>query len=375
MSNIEKALKKAREEIKKVEGHAPKPEQADTVPSDVHNKNKTGYSKTQKMTEPDNNVSILDYLERYNLESSSESTLDISDSHIISAIEKKDSESSADQVLLVSEDYDQLMEDSGLISQQQDTGSKKEEVESVIPVTPVNNYEVDERIVSYYETIGKTTWKGPVMVNFRRLQVSLSGLQRNNMCKVMAFTSSQQGEGKSTISTNTAITLSSDKKTKVALLDCDFRKPTLNKLLGFSPEKGISDYLLEEAEFQDICVEGFLPNLTLIPVGNKPSNTCELFSSERMRQVIIYLRENFDHVIIDTPPVLAFPDTVILAPLTDGVVFVINCKKARRSIVKRAVETLKDSKILGFVMNMSEAAAVDYYGYTSGYYYYDYASN
>jgi Mrp family chromosome partitioning ATPase len=80
-------------------------------------------------------------------------------------------------------------------------------------------------------------------------------------------------------------------------------------------------------------------------------------------------------VLIDTPPVLAFPDTVILSPLSDGVVFVINCKKARRSIVKRAVETLKDSKILGFVMNMSESAAIDYYGYTSGYYYYDYASS
>jgi ATPases involved in chromosome partitioning len=177
----------------------------------------------------------------------------------------------------MSEDYDQLMEESGLISQLQDTGSKKEELESVMPVTSVNNYDVDEHIVSYYETIGEQTWKGPVMVNFRRLQVSLSGLQRNNMCKVMTFTSSQQGEGKSTISTNMAITLSGDKKTKVALVDCDFRKPSLNKLLGFSPEKGLSDYLLEEAEFQDICVEGFLPNLTLIPVGNKPSNTCELF--------------------------------------------------------------------------------------------------
>ncbi len=375
MSNIEKALIKTREEIKKAKGHMPKPERADSAP-DVYDKSKAGSSRTQKMTELDKDASILDYLEMNDLKASTELKLGISsDSHIISAIEKMDNENGADQILLVSEDYDQLMEDGGLISQLQDIDSKKEGVESVIPVTPVNHYEVDERIVSYYETIGKQTWKGPVMVNFRRLQVSLSGLQRNNMCKVMVFTSSQQGEGKSTISTNTAITLSSDKKTKVALVDCDFRKPTLNKLLGFSPEKGISDYLLEEAEFQDICVEGFLPNLTLIPVGNKPSNTCELFSSERMRQVIIYLRENFDHVIIDTPPVLAFPDTVILAPLTDGVVFVINCKKARRSIVKRAVETLKDSKILGFVMNMSEAAAVDYYGYTSGYYYYDYASN
>ncbi len=375
MSNIEKALKKTREEIKKVEDVLDKPKQANKVPSDVRNKSKAGYSRTQKTTESDNDVSVLDYLEMYNLKSSLEPKIDTSDSPIIFAIEKKDNESSAEQVLLCSEDYDQLMEDNGLISQLKDTGSENGEIESVIPVALANNYDVDEHIVSYYETVGKQTWKGPVMVNFRRLQVSLSSLQRNNMCKVMVFTSSQQGEGKSTISTNMAITLSSDKKTKVAIMDCDFRKPTLNRLLGFSPEKGISDYLLDEADFKDICIEGFLPNLTLIPVGNKPSNTCELFSSERMRQVVTYLRENFDHVIIDTPPVLAFPDTVILAPLSDGVVFVINCKKARRSIVKRAVETLQDCKILGFVMNMSESAAIDYYGYTSGYYYYDYASS
>ena len=118
-----------------------------------------------------------------------------------------------------------------------------------------------------------------------------------------------------------------------------------------------------------------ISNLTLIPVGNKPSNTCELFASERMHQVVSYLKEQYDYVIIDTPPVLAFPDTVILAPMSDGVILVINCKKAKKKIVKRAVETLKDCKIAGVVMNMSEVAAVDYYGYSSSYYYYDYASS
>ena len=93
-----------------------------------------------------------------------------------------------------------------------------------------------------------------------------------------------------------------------------------------------------------------------------------------MQQVILYLKEQYDYVIIDTPPVLAFPDTVILAPMSDGVVFVINGNNSKKKVVKRAVETLKDCKIVGFVMNMSETAAGDYYGHTSGYYY-DYASS
>ncbi len=130
-----------------------------------------------------------------------------------------------------------------------------------------------------------------------------------------------------------------------------------------------------EIEIKDISINGLMPGLTIIPVGNKPSNTCELFASDRMKQFASYLRERFDYVVIDTPPVLAFPDTAILSPLSDGVVFVINCKNTRKTVVKRAIDTLHDCKIMGFVLNMSEAAAVDYYGYTSGYYYYDYASS
>ena len=151
------------------------------------------------------------------------------------------------------------------------------------------------------------------------------------MCKVMLFTSSQQKEGKSTIALNTAITLCSDKKAKVAIVDCDFRKPSLDKLLGFSPEKGLSDYLLEEAEFKDICFDGLFPNLIMIPAGNKPSNTFELFASEGMRQVVSYLREQCDYVIIDSPPVLAFPDTVPSWPLCQTELFLLlTVKKPRK---------------------------------------------
>jgi len=371
MSKIEKALEKSIKEIKEDEGSVSTPELTDTDKSGVHDNGEEGYSAPQKMAEPDNDVYMHDYLKIHNFESSSESKLDKSESHIISAIEKQENEISAAHRPLISGDYGQLMEGSGLLPQRRD----KENTGSLIPATTINDYEVDEHIASYYETIGKQTWKGPIMVHFRRLQVSLSALQSNNMCKVMVFTSSNQKEGKSTISTNMAITLCSNKRTKVAIVDCDFRKPTLNKLLGFSPEKGLSDYLLEEADLKDILINGLVQNLTLVPVGNKPSNTCELFASERMRQVVTYLREHFDYVLIDTPPVLAFPDTVIIAPLSDGVIFILNCKKTRKSIAKRAIETLSNCKILGFVMNMSEAAAVDYYGYTSGYYYYDYASS
>ncbi len=368
MSNIEKALKKSKKEIKKTEG-------TDNILSDVHNKSKDGSHSSQNMSVLESGGFMQGYLEQSELESHSESKLDKRDNHILSAIEKRDNTKRAEHSLLISKDYDQLIEDSGLVSHICDTESKKEAANTVKPVSRVNCGDVDEHIVSYYENIGQQTWKGPVMVNFRRLQVSLSGLQKNNMCKVMVFTSSQQKEGKSTISLNTAITLCSDKEKKIALVDCDFRKPTINRLLDFLPDKGLSDYLLKEAEIKDILHDSMMPNLTIVPAGNKPSNTCELFSSDTMVKFVSYLKEQFDFVIIDTPPVLAFPDTVILAPLSDGIIFVINCKKTRKAIVKRAVETLSDNKIVGFILNKSEHASNDYYGYgyRQGYgdYYYD----
>jgi capsular exopolysaccharide synthesis family protein len=361
MSKIEKALEKSKKEREGDKGRTSIPVHGDTAQSNVHNKG----------------TSIHDDVNIHNLKSSFNSKSERSGSHIISAIEKKGNEISTVHSPLITKDYHQLVDDSGLISQVQDTGRKNKKAESVIPSKTIDEYEVEEHIVSYYETIGQQTWIGPVMVNFRRLQVSLSGLQRSNKCKVMVFTSSLQKEGKSTIALNTAITLSNDKKKRIAIVDCDFRKPSIHRLLGFSSDKGLSDYLTEKAEMKDIVINGLVPRLTIIPAGKKPSNVSELFAADKMTHFISYMREQFDCVIIDTPPVLAFPDTEIISPLSDGVVIVINCKKTRKAIVKRTVETLRESNVIGVIMNMSETAAVDYYGYgySSNYYNNDYASS
>ena len=344
MSKIEKALEKTKKEREGDKGCTSIPVHDDTVQSDVHNKD----------------TSI------HNLKSKSER----SGSHIISAIEKKGNEISTEHSPLISKDYDQS--GSSLISLKQDNSNKIELAERVIPSKTIDKYEVDEHIVSYYESIGQQTWIGPVMVNFRRLQVSLTNMQKNKMCKVLLFTSASQKEGKSMMSLNTAIMLCSDHKSKIVIVDCDFRKPTVSTMLGFSPEIGLSDYLSEKTKIKDISLNGLVPGLTIIPVGKKPPNTCELFASDRMKQFVSYLKERFDYVIIDSPPILAFPDSAILAPLSDGVVFVINSKKTKKSIVKRAVETLHDCKIIGFVMNRSEIVADGYYGHTSSSYNYDY---
>ncbi len=203
------------------------------------------------------------------------------------------------------------------------------------------------------------------MVHFRRLQLSLSNMQKNSGCKVVLFTSAAKNEGKSLIATNVAIALCSDMKSRVALVDCDFRKPSFERILGFTAEKGLADYLSEDVGTEDIAFDGLVPGLTIIPGGSKQTNIFELLDSDRMRAFVPYLKERFDYVIIDTPPVLAFPDSTILGPMVDGVVIVVNREIANKKNTKEAVGRLKDCKIAGFVMNMTDTATSDnYYDYS-----------
>lgn len=263
----------------------------------------------------------------------------------------------------------------GIVPPVQETNIDEHKTEDVIPSIKIDTFNVEDRIVAYHDLVGKQTWEGPVMVHFRNLQVTLNKLQGRNMCKVVVFTSASENEGKSLIALNTAITLCNDKKSKIVFVNCDFRKHVAHRSLGFDPGKGLEQYLADEAEIKEVTYSGILPNFTMIPIGDKPSNPCELLASDKMKELLSYLRERFDYVIIDAPPVIAFPDMAVLAPLSDGVVFVINSKKSKRSIVKRAVETLRDCNVMGFVMNRSEIIGSNSYGYSSSYDNYDYTKS
>ncbi len=286
------------------------------------------------------------------------------DSRIMSAMEKNKHESRS---MLDNKPEHNVQNESisreDAVPPEQKTSSKNQYKEELFSATTIDTYSVNDHIVSYYCAIDKPTWKGPVMVNFRRLQLSLSNMQKNDGCKTLLFTSSAKNEGKSTISINTAITLCSN-QSRVALVDCDLRKPSFDNMLGFTAEKGLTDYLIGEAEIKEIAFGGLVPGLTIISAGSKQANIYELLDSHKMEALLHDLKEHFDYVIIDTPPVLAFPDTTILASLVDGVILIVNRENAKKKNTKRAVETLKNCKIMNFVMNMSETATTDYYGYS-----------
>ncbi|MCP5006136.1 MAG: CpsD/CapB family tyrosine-protein kinase [Planctomycetes bacterium] len=290
------------------------------------------------------------------------------ESYIKSAVEKKwDVNTSRCDSLDSYNHQDVLSQDADNLIQQAESNELMGQTHSFNPTVKIDGNNVDEHIVSYYDFLGKQTWEGPVMVHFRRLQISLNKMLRNvERSKVLLVASATQKEGKSTIALNTAITLCNNDN-KVVIIDCDLRKPSINRLLGFKPDKGVSDYISEDFDLEECSAGGLIPGLTVIPAGNRQVNICELLVSIKMRRFISRLREEYDYVIIDTPPVLAFPDTAILAPLSDGIVFVINSKSTNRGLAKRAIETLHECRVIGCVLNRSEISVSEYYGYGYGY--------
>lgn len=365
MSKIEDALEKNKKESEKKKEPVFRPVE--------ENVGKVDHNSKRDTTRDDAKRDYLTIEDQPEIHDPRDSKVSKRDKHITSAIEKKEKETPRafeslvdhDNASFVAEDTD----NAGVINSIMEISNEERETEKVLPSIKVDSYNVDKSIVAYYDSIGQQTWEGPVMVHFRRLQVSLNKIHKKDMCKVMVFTSATQKEGKSTIALNTALTLCNDKQSKIAFVNCDLRKDIANKLLGFNAKKGWTDYLTDEAKIEEIAYNGLVSNFTMIPVGKTLSGICEILASDKMKQFISHLRECFDYVIIDTPPVLAFPDTTVLAPLADGVVFVVNCKKTRKKVVKRAVEVLHDCKIIGCVMNEGETALGEYYGYGYGNYY------
>ncbi|HHT9125427.1 MAG TPA: CpsD/CapB family tyrosine-protein kinase [Candidatus Brocadiia bacterium] len=247
---------------------------------------------------------------------------------------------------------------------------KRFDGETVEPVLPYvaesfDENKVDEHIVSYYDSIGRQTWTRtvPVMESFRRLRLKIRNVFETNSYKTFAFVSASQGEGKSTTTLNVAITLTQDINCRVVVLDADLRRPAIHRFLGLRPRKGLANLLNNETDVGSVVMETFIPRLSILPAGDKPRNTCELLTSKKMGEIVATLKSQFDFVIIDTPPVLAFSETVPVCRLADGVIFVIEANHTKKRPVKRSLELLQDCNVLGFVLNKEEIASSDYYGH------------
>jgi succinoglycan biosynthesis transport protein ExoP len=207
---------------------------------------------------------------------------------------------------------------------------------------------------------------------FRSLRTSLVFTSGAEGPRVIAVTSSQPLEGKTTTACNLGMVLALG-GSRVLLIDGDMRRPGLHTVIGAQNEIGLSHLLVGQARVRDAVQKTSEPNLFVIAAGRIPPNPSELLSSERMSALLANLRSGpFDWVIIDTPPVLAVTDAVIVARAVSGVVFVIGSEMTRRVHAERAIETLSTSKTtsIGAVLNRVDFDRNKYY--YSRYYGYHY---
>jgi capsular exopolysaccharide synthesis family protein len=176
---------------------------------------------------------------------------------------------------------------------------------------------------------------------FRALRTAMVASSTHEGTKINAITSTQPLEGKTTTAVNIALALAIG-GARVLLIDADMRRPSLHKALRLPNDKGLADLLNGKARMREVVQRCGDPNLLVISAGQTPSNPSELLSSDRMGALLRQLASGpFDWVIIDTPPVLAVTDAVILAPLVSSVTFVIGAEMTRWRLAERAIETLQ----------------------------------
>ena len=206
---------------------------------------------------------------------------------------------------------------------------------------------------------------------YRALRTSLLLSSAEHAPRTMLVTSSHPAEGKTTIVANTAISLAQT-GARVLVLDADMRRPRCHKILSLKNEAGLSNYLSRETPLERVIQEHEIPNLYVLTAGPVPPNPSELLSSPKLRALLEELRDKFDHVVIDSPPVINVTDALIISTSVDGVVLVVKSGHTPREAVLRAKQALADvnAKVFGVVLNGIDLDAESYY-YNYKYSYYN----
>jgi succinoglycan biosynthesis transport protein ExoP len=234
---------------------------------------------------------------------------------------------------------------------------------------PSNAY--DKRI----ELVAQHLPKSQMSEAFRALRTALLLSRPDRPPQVILVTSALPREGKTTAAANLAVTLA-QLGDKTVLVDGDLRKPGVGRLLNLGSGKyaGLSSYLAGVSTLDLVTIQHpAIPNLSAIPTGPLPPNPADLLSSHRLSQAIAELRTKYKFIVIDSPPIMAATDAVILSVQTDGVLLVVRSGETPKEAFTRTRDLLISVKshLLGVVLNAVDSSAPDYY-YSYRYYPYSY---
>ena len=214
--------------------------------------------------------------------------------------------------------------------------------------------------------------KSPVSEAYQTLGTTIRYMASRQSLKVIMVTSSLDGEGKTTTSSNLALALAQAGR-RVILVSADLRRPRLHRFFGLPNGPGLSDLLSQSANFTWLIQDPGIDNLRILNAGAIPANPSGLLGSNRSAEVLQSLRGAADFVIVDTPPVLAVADPCILAPLVDGTLFVMDAAHSSRSAILHARDQLEHAgaRLIGAVYNNfdpSKSATYYYDNYYHRYY-------
>ena len=213
------------------------------------------------------------------------------------------------------------------------------------------------------ELITITNPKSPIAEAYRTLRTNIQFSNVDEDLKVICVTSSGPSEGKTTTSCNLAETFAQSEK-RVLLIDGDLRKPRVHKLFKISGTRGLTNLLAGQSTLEEVTSYA-RSNLAVIPCGPIPPNPSELIGSKRMKDLVANLRQQYDVVIIDAPPVGVVTDSAIFSTIVDGTLLVVASGKTEIDGAKRAKQLLENvnARILGVVMTMMPVTKRGYYSY------------
>ncbi|MGA2484046.1 MAG: polysaccharide biosynthesis tyrosine autokinase [Candidatus Acidiferrales bacterium] len=232
-----------------------------------------------------------------------------------------------------------------------------------------NGHEARMELVSHHQP------KSQMSEAFRALRTSLLLSQADHPPQVILVTSALPQEGKTTAAANLAVTLA-QLGDRTLLIDADLRKPGVGRVLSLGDGKyaGLSSYLAGVSSLELVTIpHPVISNLAAIPTGPLPPNPADLLSSDRVAKAIAELRTRFKFIVIDTPPIMAATDAVILSVQADGVLLVVRSGETPKQAFTRTHDLLKsvNCRLLGVVLNAVDSSAPDYY-YSYRYYPYSY---
>ncbi len=214
--------------------------------------------------------------------------------------------------------------------------------------------------------------RSPVAEAYRHLRTSILLSTAGRPPRTLLITSSVPSEGKTTTAVNTAISLAQT-GAKVLVIDADMRRPRIHSIFNLRNDNGLSSLLSREAsesEISSAIQQDEESGLYILTAGPVPPNPAELVGSDQMLKLISAVTASFNHVVVDSPPVAAFTDGVLIAAMVDAVLLVVHSGKNSRKVVARARKLLQDvgARIIGVVLNKVPLAGSNSYYYYSGYY-------